>query len=66
MNMRVPILTEKNLNSEEHFGDRTMGDFFEDVLGFLPTQERYLPLLTHDSVLFGKLMFYAKGFIYTD
>lgn len=36
-NQRLPILTEKTLNSEEHFGDRITSEFYEDVLGFLPT-----------------------------
>lgn len=65
-NTRVPIHTEKNLNSEEHFGERVKGEFYEDIVGFLPLQEVYVPLLKHDLILYGKLSFYEKGFIYTD
>jgi hypothetical protein len=65
-NTRVPILTEKNLDCEEHFGDRVRDDFYDDVFGFLPVQQKHLTTLKHDFLLFGKLMFYEKGFIYTD
>ncbi len=65
-NTRLPILTEKKLNCEAHFGERLVGDFYEDVFGFLPVQQQLLPLLKHDMLLYGKLMFYQRGFIYTD
>jgi hypothetical protein len=65
-NTPVPILTEKNLYMDDHFGERIKGDFHEDVFGFLPVQQKLLPLLKHDMLLYGKIMFYEKGFIYTD
>lgn len=65
MNTQVPILSEKNLMCDS-LGEKIKAEFFEDVMGFLPLENSMLQLLRNDILLYGKLSFYEKGFIYTD
>ena len=65
MNTQVPILSEKNLMCDQ-LGDKIKTEFFEDVIGFLPLETSILQLLRNDLLLYGKLSFYEKGFIFTD